>query len=58
MPRWLPRVNVASFMRRKEPDLRFFLRAFREADPDFGEKKDPGTDEELMSREWLTRRMR
>jgi diguanylate cyclase (GGDEF)-like protein len=40
------------------PVLRFFLRALREADPDFGEEKDPGTGEDLMSRGWLTRSMR
>jgi diguanylate cyclase (GGDEF)-like protein len=40
------------------PVLRFFLRALREADPDFGEEKDPGAGEDLMSREWLTRSMR
>jgi len=38
--------------------LRFFLRAFREADPDFGEEKDPDTGDDMMSREWLIRRMR
>jgi diguanylate cyclase (GGDEF)-like protein len=40
------------------PVLRFFLRALRAADPDFGEEKDAGTGENLMSREWLTRSMR
>ena len=41
-----------------ELELRFFLRALREADPDFGEERDPSTDDDLMSREWLTRSMR
>jgi diguanylate cyclase (GGDEF)-like protein len=58
-PRWLSEVSVPSSSRHEEPPvLRFFLRALREADPDFGEEKDPGTDEDLMSREWLTRSMR
>ena len=48
-----------SFLRRKKrPDLSFFLRALREADPDFGEPTDPHGDDGMMSREWLTRRMR
>lgn len=42
--------------KRPAPDLRFFLRALREADPDFGEEVD--ADVKLMSREWLTRNMR
>jgi diguanylate cyclase (GGDEF)-like protein len=58
-PRGLSELSVSSFLRRKElPDLRFFLRAFREADPDFGEERDSDTDDDLMSREWLTRSMR
>ena len=40
------------------PDLLFFLRALREADPDFGAERDRATDEERMSREWLIRRLR
>jgi len=58
-PRWLSEVVVPASWRRKDPsNLRFFLRALREADPDFGEERDPGTDDDLMSREWLTRSMR
>lgn len=57
--RWLSRLRGSSFKRRKESrDLRFFLRAFREADPDFGGGKEPAPREDLMSREWLTRSMR
>lgn len=44
--------------RRESPDLRFFLRAFREADPSFGEDGDPDPAEDFMSREWLIRRSR
>lgn len=51
--------SFVSFLKRKEsPDLRFYVRAFREADPDFGEEEDRDGDDELMSREWLTRSMR
>jgi hypothetical protein len=58
-PRGLSEVRVLSFLKRAEPpDLRFFLRAFREADPDFGEEKDPDAGDDLMSREWLIRTMR
>jgi len=58
-PRGLSEVRVLSFVKRTEPpDLRFFLRAFREADPDFGEEKDPAAGDDMMSREWLIRTMR
>ena len=58
-PRGLSEVRVLSFFKRTEPrDLRFFLRAFREADPDFGEEKDPDPAGDIMSREWLIRNMR
>jgi diguanylate cyclase (GGDEF)-like protein len=58
-PRWLSEVSVPPSLRpKKPPALRFFLRAFREADPDFGEERDPDSHEDLMSREWLTRSMR
>jgi hypothetical protein len=58
-PRGLQEVRVLSFLERREPpDLRFILRAFREADPDFGEKKDPDAGDDMMSREWLIRTMR
>jgi hypothetical protein len=51
--------SIVSFFKRKEPpDLRFYLRAFREADPDFGEESDGEPDADSMSREWLIRRMR
>ena len=50
--------DLASFLKsRRSPDLRFYLRALREADPDFGEP-DAESDVKLMSREWLTRNMR
>jgi GGDEF domain-containing protein len=58
-PRWLSEVSVPPSLSPKEPPaLRFFLRALREADPEFGEERDTGPDEDLMSREWLTRSMR
>ena len=58
-PRGLSEVRVLPFSKRAEPrDLRFFLRAFREADPDFGEEKDADTGGDMMSREWLIRNMR
>jgi diguanylate cyclase (GGDEF)-like protein len=58
-PRGLSEARVLSFLKRAEPpDLRFFLRAFREADPDFGEEKDPDPGGDIMSREWLIRNMR
>ena len=58
-PRGLSEVRVLPFSKRAEPrDLRFFLRAFREADPDFGEEKDADTGGNMMSREWLIRNMR
>ncbi|PYQ16598.1 MAG: hypothetical protein DMF80_04110 [Acidobacteria bacterium] len=48
-----------SFLKRKEPsDLRFYLRALQEADPDFGEESEDEPDADSMSREWLTRSMR
>jgi diguanylate cyclase (GGDEF)-like protein len=51
-------LGLASFWKhRSSPDVRFFLRALREADPDFGEA-DPEGDVKRMSHEWLTRRMR
>jgi len=46
-------------LKRKEPsDLRFYLRALQEADPDFGEESEDEPDADSMSREWLTRSMR
>jgi GGDEF domain-containing protein len=58
-PRGLSEVRVPSLFKRTRPlDLRFFLRAFREADPDFGEEKDPDAGDDMMSREWLIRTMR
>lgn len=48
--------EVGSSAAKRPADLRFFLRALREADPDFGEEVD--ADVRLMSREWLTRNMR
>lgn len=51
--------TVFRVLKRKEsPDLRFFLQAFREADPCFGEEEEPDATEHFMSREWLIRRMR
>ncbi len=55
-PRGLKGVWPPPSKSRPAPDLRFFLRALREADPDFGEEAD--ADVRLMSREWLTRNMR
>ena len=58
-PRGLSEARVLPFFKRTEPrDLRFFLRAFREADPDFGEEKDPDPAGDIMSRQWLIRNMR
>jgi len=55
-PSGLKEIASATAKPRPAPDLRFFLRALREADPDFGEEVD--ADVRLMSREWLTRNMR
>jgi diguanylate cyclase (GGDEF)-like protein len=55
-PSGLKEVEPSAAKPRPAPDLRFFLRALREADPDFGEQVD--ADVRLMSREWLTRNMR
>lgn len=53
-----PVADLASFAKsRRSPDVRFYLRALREADPDFGEPDVDG-DVKRMSREWRTRRMR
>jgi diguanylate cyclase (GGDEF)-like protein len=58
-PRGLSEVRVLPFFKRREPPgLRFFLRAFREADPDFGDEKNADAGDDMMSREWLIRRMR
>ena len=58
-PRGLSEVRVLSFFKRTpRADLRFFLRALREADPDFGAEKDPDPGGDIMSREWLIRNMR
>lgn len=52
-------VALTPFLKRKEsPYLRFLLRAFREADPCFGDEEDPDATEHFMSREWLIRRTR
>jgi diguanylate cyclase (GGDEF)-like protein len=55
-PSGLREVAPSAATSRPASDLRFFLRALREADPDFGE--EAGADVKLMSREWLTRNMR
>jgi diguanylate cyclase (GGDEF)-like protein len=58
-PRGLWEARVLPFFKRTEPrDLRFFLQAFREADPDFGKEKDSNPGGDIMSREWLIRNMR
>jgi GGDEF domain-containing protein len=50
--------DLASFWKsRRTSDVHFYVRALREADPDFGEP-DLDDDVKRMSREWLTRRMR
>jgi diguanylate cyclase (GGDEF)-like protein len=55
-PSGLKEVAPSAAVPRPVTDLRFFLRALREADPDFGEEAD--ADVRSMSREWLTRNMR
>lgn len=58
-PRGLWEARVLPFFKRTEPrDLRFFLQAFREADPDFGNERDSDAGGDIMSREWLIRNMR
>jgi GGDEF domain-containing protein len=54
-PRGLQEGGLVSFLKRKESQLRFYFLAFREADPDFREKK---TESGVMSRAWLIRRSR
>lgn len=51
------RAGIGASFKTRSPDVRFYLRALREADPDFGEPDVDG-DVKRMSREWRTRSMR
>jgi GGDEF domain-containing protein len=54
-PRGMKDADLVSVRKRKGAQLRFYLQAFREADPDFRKEK---TEDDQLSRAWLIRRTR